>query len=695
MSLREQAKEQPFAILHLSDSVNDAIGLRSQLRNAGFQGNVIHADELDQVVEQCRKTHPEIILFDLGTYSAEMLEAVVAEFPREPLLQEASLVVFNDIEDEQQVLRLYETGAYAVVTREAYLESVLVREVCAVQERRRMNQFEQLLGGAESRCQKLIDGSSEAVAYIQDGLHVYANVAYLGLLGYNELEDLVDEPLLDLAAGDSAAELKQFLKHGGEEQNGEFDLRTVGGDQIKVSISATPATFDGESCLQLFVTRLRDESAISDQLEYFARRDLLTGLYNRNYFFDQLQERLTELKDTEDTAALQLIEVSNIAELKTVLGTTGIDSLLTEFGKELESIVGGRGIVARHGAYSFLVLLGAINHEQVQELSETLMDFAKGYVFSQGDVSATINTALGFCMVDANSPASAEMVGRVERASNEAALRGANEIEEYKPDLKNASDEEQAEEWSRRLKAALKENRFFLSFQPIVSLSGDREISRYEVFLRMIDEDGQQISPQEFIQRAERGDLIQSIDRWVVLSSLKQITTAARQGERIQLFIRISEQSLRDPEFAKWLAGRLTAVRMQEDLLLIQVRAEMAGYLLKQIENLKDSVAGLGCEVVIDGFGEGNDPFRILDHLRSPIIKISRPLMERFAEQGSNQEMVSDLVNTAKKRSLQVMVPNVEDAATLQILWPMGVDYVQGDFIQGPRESLEFDFSQF
>jgi len=694
VSLSDQVREHPFTILHLSDSVNDAIGLRSQLRNAGFQGNVNHADELEQVVEQSRKAPPEVILIDLGPYSSEMLEAIVAERAREPLLQDTSLVVYTDLDSEDQVLGMYTAGAYAVVTKESFLEPVLIREVAATQDRRQLGQLGQMLGSAELRCQKLIDGSSEAVAYIQDGLHIYANEAYLGLLGYHQIDDLIDEPLLDLAVDESAKRLKTFLKQGGE-QSEEFELRTVGGDQIKVTISATPATFDGENCLQLFVTRVHDESALEDQLEYFARRDLLTGLYNRNYFFDQLHERVAELKQSDDTAALILLEVSNIAELKTHLGTTGIDSLLTEFGKEMEAIVGGKGIVARHGAYSFLMLLGSIDHAQVKSLTEGVMSFVKRYVFSQGDVSVTINAALGYCMVDSTSPASMELIDRVERATNEAALRGPNQVEEYKPDLKNATDEEQEEAWAHRIKMALKENRFFLAFQPIVSLSGDRETSRYEVFLRMIDEDGKMLSPQEFILRAERGDLIQSIDRWVVLSALKQISTAARQGEVIQLYVRISEQSLRDPEFAKWLAGRLTAVRMQDDLLMIQVRAETAGYLLKPIENLKDVVSGLGCDIVIDSFGEGNDPFRILDHLKAPLIKISRPLMDRFADQGANQELVSNLISTAKQRSLHVMVPNVEDAATLQVLWPMGVDYVQGDFIQGPRESLEFDFSQF
>lgn len=692
----DRVKERPFSVLYLSSAINDSIALRGQLRNQGLQANVSHADSTESALQQMAKAPADVVLIDFGGNSAAILESLTATDQTRSIFGDLPKLVLADVDEDHQVLPLYAQGATAVVVKESRLIPVLIREVVAAQSEQNQKLFKKKLESAELRCQKLIDGSSEAVAYIQDGLHIYANRAYLDLLGFTELGDLLEETLLDRAVGDSAGRLKNFLKE--DQASDEFELSTEGGDRVKVIISSTRASFEGEECLQLFVSRKQQSSAeVEEQLEFLARRDLLTGLYNRNYFFDQLNERIGLIKNHEgDSGALLMLDITNSDALKKMVGTTGIDSLLTEFGKEIEALVGGKGLVARHGAYSFLILMGKADQAQTEVVATSLLGYAKDYIFSMGTTSVTVNTAIGSVLLDSNSPVNGmELVDRAERATNKAAEKGVNQFEIYKANLKTASDAEQEETWARRIKDALKENRFSLAFQPIVSLLGHRDPNRFEVFLRMIDEQGTPLRPMEFLGRAERGDLMQSIDRWVILSAIKEINAAIKRGERVKLYVRMSEQSLRDDEFAQWLVSRLTGVRLPDELLVIQVRADTAGYLLKHLENLRDAISPLGAALLIDGFGEGDEPFRLLDHLKTRSIKISRGLLENFSQESSHQAAVTKLLNDANGREIEVIVPNVEDPATLQLLWPMGVDLVQGDFIQSPRSSLEFDFTQF
>lgn len=695
MLTREVAKQRAFAVLYLSNEINDAVTLRSHLRNHGFAANVFHATSFEEARAQAEKNALDVVLVDFGSHSGSLLDTMLEDSHR-PIFDRLPKLVIADVDDDDQVLPLYELGATAVVTHESRLIPVLVREVAASITEQERTLFQKKLASAELRCQKLIDGSNEAVAYIQDGLHIYANQAYLGLMGFNSLEELIDEPLLDRAVGDSAARLKAFLKE--EEASDEFELETEGGDRIKVIITSSRATFDGESCLQLFVAPKQQNSAeIEEQLEFLSRRDLLTGLYNRNYFFDQLHERLDLIKQSEnELGVLMMLDITNSEALKKMIGTTGIDSLLTEYGKEVEALIGGKGLVARHGAYSFLILLGKTDLPHAEQVVNSLLGYTKDYIFTLGTTSVTVNVSIGYTLLDNNAPSNVmELLDRAERATNKASEKGVNLAEFYKPDLKTASDAEQEEIWARRIKDALKENRFFLAFQPIVSLQGHRDLNRFEVFLRMIDEQGNPLKPMEFLGKAERGDLMQSIDRWVILSAIKEVHAGLKRGENIKLYLRISEQSLRDEEFAQWLMNRLASVRLPDLLLVIQVRADTAGYLLKHLENLRDTIAPLGCGLLIDGFGEGADSFRLLDHLKTKEIKISRALLENFSQETAHQAAVTKLLNEANARDVSVIVPNVEDPATLQLLWPMGVDLVQGDFIQAPRKGLEFDFSQF
>lgn len=693
--MRDMTNQRAFAVLYLSREINDAVRLRSRLRNHGFAANVFHATSFEEALAQVEKIALDVVLVDFGSHSGSLLDTMLADNHR-PVFDRLPKLVVADVDDDDQVLPLYELGATAVVTHESRLIPVLVREVAASITTQENMLLQKKLANAEWRCQKLIDGSNEAVAYIQDGLHIYANRAYLNLMGFDELSDLIDEPLLDRAIGDSAGRLKTFLKE--DEASDEFELETEGGDRIKVIITSSKATFDGEVCLQLFVAQKQQNSAeIEEQLEFLSRRDLLTGLYNRNYFFDQLHERLDLIKQNEnEQGVLVMLDIINSEALKKMIGTTGVDSLLTEYGKEVEAMVGGKGLVARHGAYSFLVLLGHCDLPHAEQVVNSLLGYTKDYIFTMGTTSVPVNISIGYTLLDNDSPANVmELVDRAERATNKAAEHGINRAEFYKPDLKTASDAEQEEMWARRIKEALKQNRFFLAFQPIVSLHGNRDLNRFEVFLRMLDEQGNPLKPMEFLGKAERSDLIQSIDRWVILNAIKEVHAGLKRGEKIKLYLRISEQSLRDEEFAQWLMNRLASVRLPDMLLMIQVRADTAGYLLKHLENLRDTIAPLGCGLLIDGFGESADSFRLLDHLKTKEIKISRTLLENFSQEASNQAAVTKLLNEAIAREVSVIVPNIEDPATLQLIWPMGVDLVQGDFIQSPRKGLEFDFSQF
>ncbi|HHO70244.1 MAG TPA: EAL domain-containing protein, partial [Halothiobacillus sp.] len=668
------------------------IVLRSTLRNAGIHANVIHATDLEEAFEQARKHDPHVTVVERGDQSLAIAEAMLAD-AASPFADRAVIVVLDKLEKEL-VQKLIELGVRDVVPSdfEVQLQHAIVREARAEQQARELDDLRQLLRSAEGRCQKLIDGSSEPVTYVQDGLHIYANKPYLELMGFESQTDLVDQPLLDYVASDDAARMRDFLKRG--EGVEDFNLVTAEGKTVAATLSAMRATFDGEECIQLFVTKKVDESALEEQMQLLTQRDLLTGLYNRNYLFDQVQERLEELRggNMEEQAALLHIEVMNIEEMRKHLGTTGIDSFLIEYGKAIDQIIGEAGQVARHGAYSFLILVNSTDSASAQRLAERLASHANKFVFSMEQASIAAHIAIGVILIDGDSPNVMELVHRVEQAAHKAAEKGRNQFEFYRPDEKSASEQELKEAWARRLRSALKDNRFFMVYQPVVSLAEDRERPRYEVFLRMLDEDGQELSPLNFIVQAERTDLIESIDRWLILSSLKRIHDGIKKGEYLQLFIRVSVQSLQKPEFVAWLKKTLSAVKLPQTLLFMQVAAGDAGYLIKQLNDLQQAVSGLGCDILIDGFGESRDEQTLLSYIRPAFIKVSRALMSGFATNTRSQEVVKDLVEFAQEKQIKVICPNVEDAATLQMLWGMGVDFVQGNFIQGVSDKTDFDF---
>ncbi|MGC9456141.1 MAG: EAL domain-containing protein [Halothiobacillaceae bacterium] len=688
------ATAEMFAVLYLSGEVNDAVQLASALRNAGHHANVLHARDLDAAFDQARKHDPHVTVVELGNHSVEMVEAMISDSTSP--FRERSVIVALEFYEPPLAEAAIQAGARDVVLADSDLlfRHAILREVEAAQTIRALDETRHLLRGAEGRCQKLIDGSSEPVAYVLDGLHIYANQAYLDLLECASLAQLEDEPLLDHVVHDELDRLRQFLRE--DEASESFTLVTREGNHVQAQLSSIRASYEGEECLQIFAKQQVNQEGLEQQMQFLSQRDLLTGLYNRNFFFDRIKTRLEELRsggDDSGKAGLFHVEVANIEEMRKHVGTTGIDSFLTDYGKALEALAGEEALVARHGAYSFLILVNELDGAVAETRAKQLCKHAQDFIFSTDQVSITISVGVGVILIDSNSPGVMELIDRLEKATQEAMGKGRNQYAVYRPDIRSVSRSEQEEEWARRLRSALKDNRFFMVYQPIISLGQDREHNRFEVFLRMLDEEGQELSPSSFIMRAERTELIIAIDRWLVLSSLKKISDALRKGERMQLYIRISVQSLQEGSFAKWLSERLAAVRLPEPLLFIQVRTEDAGYLIKQLTDLGSSVEGLGCELVLDGFGDLREEQSLLGYLKPGLIKTSRALMNNFVSNPDSQEMVRSILDMGHDRDIKVVVPNVEDAGTMQMLWTMGVDFVQGDFIQSASDSADFDFS--
>ncbi|HER33845.1 MAG TPA: PAS domain-containing protein, partial [Halothiobacillaceae bacterium] len=293
----ESVEHSPFSILHVTGSVNDSIALRGELRNAGLQAGVTNAADFDAVRRELAKTAVDVIYVEYGDNTREMLVALGELAAKEPAVDGVPMVVYDDAATTEDVEAYLAAGAFLVIGDESLVDPMLRRAVAVGLLYKDRDYKAAQLAKSELRCQKLIDGSAEPVAYIQDGLHIYANRAYLDLLGFESIDELLEEPILDLAIGESAGRLKAFLKK--EEGEETFTMRAGGGHEIDVMVNSTAASFDGEPCLQIFASQVKEATDdISDQLEYFARRDLLTGLYNRNYLFEQIEARRTEI-DTE------------------------------------------------------------------------------------------------------------------------------------------------------------------------------------------------------------------------------------------------------------------------------------------------------------------------------------------------------------------------------------------------------------
>ncbi|HKF98796.1 MAG TPA: EAL domain-containing protein, partial [Steroidobacteraceae bacterium] len=235
--------------------------------------------------------------------------------------------------------------------------------------------------------------------------------------------------------------------------------------------------------------------------------------------------------------------------------------------------------------------------------------------------------------------------------------------------------------WVKHIKAALMENRFRLVQQPIASLQGE-DAGMFDVLVRMIDGQGREVLPSEFMAAAGRNDLLKNIDRWVVGASL----SFAAQKKPECLFVRLSKESVRDGAFAEWLDNHLRSSRAEPRRLCFQTTEESAASYVPQVTALAGGLRERGFRFAIDSFGGGRDSMGLLESVPLDFVKIDGTITQGLASDPQLQMKVRALVETARRRNIRTIGERVEDANTMAVLWQLGVQYIQGYFVNEPEE---------
>jgi EAL domain-containing protein (putative c-di-GMP-specific phosphodiesterase class I) len=235
--------------------------------------------------------------------------------------------------------------------------------------------------------------------------------------------------------------------------------------------------------------------------------------------------------------------------------------------------------------------------------------------------------------------------------------------------------------WVKHIKAALMENRFRLVQQPIASLQGE-DPGMFDVLVRMIDHQGKEVLPSEFMAAAGRNDLMKNIDRWVVGASL----SFAAQKKPECLFVRLSRETARDPSFLEWLDNHLRSSRAEPRRLCFQVSEESAASHLSEIKTLATRLRERHFRFALDSFGSGRDSGGLLEAVPLDFVKIDGTLVQGLRADPKLQLRARLLIEAATRHSIQTIGERVEDANTMAVLWQLGVQYIQGYFVNQPEE---------
>ncbi|MBA2411087.1 MAG: EAL domain-containing protein [Gammaproteobacteria bacterium] len=520
-----------------------------------------------QALSAALNEHPRaVVLCDVDASSLKLEQVLAITGAKEVNVPVIALAA----RPNASVPAVMQQGAVDLVLKNQpeHLKLVVIRTAQSQQRWHASKQIEESLRESERRCRALLESSRDAIGYVHEGMHVYANPSYLELFGYSGLADIEGTPIMDLVEQDHQQALKGLLrahdKANDTEPGPDIGLKRLDDETFTARMILSAARIDGENCIQVVIRR---ESYASVAPESVA---------------------VTRREPAPVTTA----------------------------------------------------------HEP-----------------REGETKAQSATV---------SPQKADQP-RVEASTSQPAK----------------ADEDPAQS----VREALRHQRVRLVFQPIVSLRGESG-ERFEVTLRALDASGGELS---LIQPPRNGTeplaIAGELDRWMLENAVERLGAACETGRDVHFFITLSAATITDEGLPAWLDKLTQSHKLPPGRLVIGISEQTMVAHFKPARVLVQKLHDMAALVTLDDFSAEPNAFELLETVPADFLRVRADLLFRLARDPQRQEKLREALERIHAMTRVSIVPCVDDAAMLSIMWGFGINFVHGNFLRAPTDTLDYDFS--
>ncbi len=653
------------------------------MRKAGEPVHCTWIPAVRDLGEALEQLNPELLV---AAYVSEG-DAQQAAKIRDQLAPQVPLILVRPQISENDIAAGMRMGARDVISLSAVerVQAVVSRELRSFRLERALNTTLQSASDYRRQLQSVLQRSNDAILQVQEGIVVDANQTWLELFGYEDSTAVVGQPLMDLFDDRSHAALKGALVACGQGKWTDHPLKVNAllgdGTHLQLDLVLTPGEYENEPCVRIMVpAKKRDDRQLTADVSDAVRRDTSTGLLLRRPLLDAIGVRIGA-PPVGGVRYMALVRPDKFAELEKDVGVKASEQLVAEYAATLKSYLGPNDIAGRFAGVSFLTLIERGNSHDVEAWAEAVLGRFSENTSTVGQKSVHSSCTIGLTMVPPAGSSVDAVVSDVLEAVRRGRGQGGNQI--YHLDKADTDTRVQAYDriWVKHIKSALMENRFRLVQQPVASLQGE-DPNMFDVLVRMLDHQGKEVLPAEFMAAAERNDLLKNIDRWVVGASL----SFAAKSKPGCLFVRLSRDTVLDAAFTEWLNAQLANGSHTPSRICFQITESIFEQYMNASVAQLGALKKLGFRTALERFGSGRDPFKLLSAVPLDFIKIDGALVQDLASNFETQATVKKLVEQAIKLKIETIAERVEDANTMAVLWQLGVQFIQGYFVNAPEE---------
>ena len=547
---------------------------------------------------------------------------------------------------------------------------------------------------AEEKYRSIFEDSAVGIFQVTpEGRPISINRALAHLYGFGSAAELIAEvqnmaEQLFIDPGQMIELAKLVAKHGivrGAEVQVYRKDRTR--KWVLLNLRAVHDIYNDIAHYEGTVEDITDRKIAEERVEYLAYFDALTGLPNRTFLKDRLDDALAGALRTNEKFALLHLDLDRFKVINNSLGHTLGDFLLKDVAERLKGCTRREDTVARVDGDGFLILLRNIDEvKNVTAAAEKVVkEMARDFPVKSHSLSATCS--LGVTVFPEHGIDSETLLKNADAAMYCAKTNGGNCFRFFVEDLNIQVSERLTLE--NGLRAALERDEFFLVYQPQMDLANG-EITGLEVLIRWQHPELGLVPPDKFISVAEASGLILPIGEWVLRTACSQARKWQDDGLlAIPVAVNVSAVQFRQTGFCELikrvlaetgLPPRFLELELTESLLLSN--ADMMFSVLQELREM-------GLKLAIDDFGTGYSSLSYLKKFRVNKLKIDRSFIRDIATDSDDAAITTAIINLAKSLKLKVIAEGVEDEAQISFLREHHCDEIQGYYLSRPVRADE------
>ncbi len=425
--------------------------------------------------------------------------------------------------------------------------------------------------------------------------------------------------------------------------------------------------------------------AANKELANLAMQDNLTKLPNRLFLIDYAQMLMNEYRDSAQKIAWIYIDLDRFKAINDAFGHHVGDQLLTHLTSRIQRHLTNEQKLLRIGGDEFLLVAENSSPEEAIQMAEKVLQWIQdGFLIAGKDIN--ISASIGIAMYPEHGNNPQDLLINADAAMLMSKEQGRNTYSMFNYTLDQQESKSQSK-LINDLYKAVEEEQFVLFYQP--KFTTDYKICGVEALIRWKHPTLGLLTPNMFIQGAEKTGLIIRMGYWALEQACKQIHAWEQSGEPFfPIAVNLSAIQFEHKHLFTTLEKLLAQYKIQPEHLIIEITESTAMHHIELSIRTFERLRHMGIRIAIDDFGTGHSSFLYLKKLPVDELKIDRGFI-RDLQAGSKDEMILEsIIQLAIKLGLTVTAEGVETPLQAEILTRLGCQQLQG-FLLGMPVDLE------